>query len=70
MERKGAPIHEGGTYGNEDRDRKFGLLDKLAYGAGDFGCNMSFALKGTMTLFWTQFMGIDTIVMAGLTLIT
>lgn len=50
--------------------RKFGLLDKLAYGAGDFGCNMSFALKGTMTLFWTQFMGIDTIVMAGLTLVT
>ncbi len=50
--------------------RKFGLIDKLAYAAGDFGCNMSFALKGTMTLFWTQFMGIDTIVMAGLTLVT
>ncbi len=50
--------------------RKFGMRDKIAYAAGDFGCNMSFALKGTMTIFWTQFMGIDTIVMAGLTLIT
>lgn len=38
--------------------RKFGTRDKLAYAAGDFGCNMSFALKGTMSLFWTQFMGI------------
>ena len=55
---------------NTTETRKFGMLDKLAYGAGDFGCNMSFALKGTMTLFWTQFMGIDTIVMAGLTLVT
>ena len=39
--------------------RKFGLLDQLAYGAGDFGCNMSFALKGSLSLFWTQFMGIS-----------
>ena len=23
--------------------RKFGMLDCLAYAAGDFGCNMSFA---------------------------
>ena len=38
--------------------RKFGFLDKLAYAAGDFGCNMSFALKGTMAIFWTQFMRI------------
>jgi len=28
--------------------RKFGMRDNLAYAAGDFGCNMSFALKGTM----------------------
>ncbi len=39
--------------------RKFGMLDKLAYAAGDFGCNMSFALKGYLTIFWTQYMGID-----------
>ena len=39
--------------------RKFGLLDSVAYAAGDFGCNMSFALKGTMGIFWTQFMGLD-----------
>ena len=39
--------------------RKFGALDNIAYAAGDFGCNMSFALKGTMAIFWTQFMGLD-----------
>ncbi|MEG0910428.1 MAG: glycoside-pentoside-hexuronide (GPH):cation symporter [Ruthenibacterium sp.] len=49
--------------------RKFGMLDKVAYGAGDFGCNMSFALKGTLTIFWTQFMGIDSILMASLLLL-
>ncbi len=37
--------------------RKFGLLDSVSYAAGDLGCNMSFALKGTMALFWTQIMG-------------
>ena len=41
------------------RTRKFGMLDNLAYAAGDFGCNMSFALKGTMAIFWTQFMKMD-----------
>lgn len=49
--------------------RKFGWIDKLAYAAGDFGCNMSFGLKGTLTIFWTQFMGIDQVVMAGLLLL-
>ncbi len=39
--------------------RKFGMRDCLAYAAGDFGCNMSFALKGTMMIFWTQFMGLS-----------
>ncbi len=39
--------------------RKFGMRDCLAYAAGDLGCNMSFALKGTMSIFWTQFMGMD-----------
>ena len=45
------------TTNNEKR--KFGMLDNWAYAAGDFGCNMSFALKGTMAIFWTQFMGMD-----------
>ena len=39
--------------------RKFGMRDCLAYAAGDFGCNMSFALKSTMALFWTQVMGLS-----------
>ena len=39
--------------------RKFGIRDCLAYAAGDLGCNISFALKGTMSIFWTQFMGMD-----------
>ena len=39
--------------------RAFGIRDSVAYAAGDLGCNMSFALKGTMSIFWTQFMGMD-----------
>ncbi len=39
--------------------RKFGMRDNLAYAAGDFGCNMSFALKSTLIIFWTQFMGMN-----------
>ena len=46
--------------------RKFGMLDNLAYAAGDFGCNMSFALKDTLIIFWTQYMGMDSIWYAGL----
>ena len=38
---------------------KYSMIDNLAYAAGDFGCNMSFALKGTMAIFWTQFMRMD-----------
>ncbi len=38
--------------------RKFGIRDSISYAAGDLGCNMSFALKGTMALFWTQIMGL------------
>ena len=41
--------------------RTFGIIDSLSYAAGDFGCNMSFALKGTMAIFWTQFMRMDSI---------
>ena len=39
--------------------RPFGIRDSIAYAAGDLGCNMSFALKSTMSIFWTQFMGMD-----------
>ena len=39
--------------------RKFGMLDKVSYAAGDFGCNMSFALKSSiMAIFWTQYMAL------------
>lgn len=44
---------------DEKGHRKFGMRDCLAYAAGDLGCNMSFALKGTMAIFWTQFMKMD-----------
>ncbi len=40
-------------------NRKFSIRDCVAYAAGDLGCNMSFALKGTMAIFWTQFMQMD-----------
>ena len=40
-----------------EKVRPFGIRDSVAYAAGDLGCNMSFALKGTMALFWTQVMG-------------
>ncbi len=37
----------------------FGMRDKVAYAAGDLGCNMSFALKSSiMAIFWTQFMAL------------
>ena len=39
--------------------RKFGMRDKIAYAAGDFGCNMSFALISSyMADFYTQYIGI------------
>ena len=40
--------------------RKFGIRDKLAYAAGDLGCNMSFGLKGTVQTFWLVFMMLET----------
>ncbi len=40
--------------------RKFGMMDKLAYAAGDFGCNMSFSLKSTVQTFWLAYMMIET----------
>ena len=49
--------------------RKFSMRDNIAYAMGDFGCNMSFALKGTLIIFWTQFMGMDSMLYAGLLLL-
>ncbi len=40
--------------------RKFGMRDKLAYAAGDLGCNMSFSLKSTVQTFWLVYMMLDT----------
>ncbi len=40
--------------------RPFGIRDKLAYAAGDLGCNMSFALKGTVQTFWLVYMMMET----------
>ena len=44
---------------SETTTKKFGIRDSIAYAMGDLGCNMSFALKGTMALFWTQVMGLS-----------
>ena len=42
-----------------DGHRKFGILDSISYAAGDIGSNMSFALRPTLIIFWTQFMGMS-----------
>lgn len=49
--------------------RKFGMRDKIAYAAGDFGCNMSFALKGTVQTFWLVYMAMETGLLSGLLLL-
>ena len=41
---------------DENGKRKFGIWDKLAYAAGDLGCNMSFGLKSTVQTFWLAYM--------------
>ncbi|MBQ8719852.1 MAG: MFS transporter [Clostridia bacterium] len=40
--------------------RKFGIRDKLAYAAGDAGCNLSFGLKTTVQTFWLVYMMLET----------
>ena len=40
--------------------RKFGIRDKLAYAAGDAGCNLSFGLKSTVQTFWLVYMMLET----------
>ena len=49
--------------------RKFGMRDKLAYAAGDLGCNMSFALKGTVQTFWLVYMMMETGLLSALLLV-
>ena len=49
--------------------RKFGILDKLAYAAGDLGCNMSFGLKGTVQTFWLIYMAMETGILSALLLV-
>ncbi len=49
--------------------RKFGIRDKIAYAAGDLGCNMSFSLKGTVQTFWLVFMMMETGLLSALLLI-
>ncbi len=49
--------------------RKFGMRDKVAYALGDFGCNMSFALKGTVQTFWLVYMMMETGLLSGLLLL-
>jgi len=59
-----------GTLKMDNKAKKpFGWKDNLAYAAGDFGCNMSFALKSTLIIFWTQYMGMDSMLYAALLLI-
>ena len=36
------------------------MRDKIAYAAGDLGCNMSFSLKGTVQTFWLVYMMLET----------
>ena len=49
--------------------RPFGMRDKLAYAAGDLGCNMSFSLKSTVQTFWLVFMMLETGLLSALLLI-
>ncbi len=49
--------------------RPFGMRDKIAYAAGDFGCNMSFALKGTVQTFWLVYMMMETGLLSALLLV-
>lgn len=52
-----------------NQTRPFGIRDSLAYAAGDFGCNMSFALKGTVQTFWLVYMMLETGLLSALLLI-
>ena len=49
--------------------RPFGIWDKLAYAAGDIGCNMSFGLKTTVQTFWLIYMTMETGLLSALLLL-
>ena len=57
------------TEGAVIEKRKFSAIDKWAYAAGDFGCNMSFALKNLITIFYTLYIGLDAGIVAIIILI-
>ena len=44
----------------KNETRPFGIRDKLAYAAGDAGCNLSFGLKSTVQTFWLVYMMMET----------
>ena len=48
--------------------RKFGIIDCVAYAAGDLGCNMSFALKNTVQTFWFVYVAMNSKLHAALLL--
>ncbi len=48
---------------------KFGMRDKIAYAAGDYGCNMSFAVMGTVQNFWLVYMMLETGLLSALLLV-
>ena len=58
------------TPAQTDGKRPFGMRDKLAYAAGDFGCNMSFALKSTVQTFWLVYMYMEIGLLSILVLVT
>lgn len=62
MAKKQRPLDENGF-------PKFGFIDKFAYAAGDFGCNMSFALASYLSLFYTQYIGMSASLFAMLLMI-
>ena len=57
------------TQTNANGKRPFGIRDKIAYAAGDLGCNMSFSLKSTVQTFWLVFMMLETGLLSVLLLI-
>ena len=54
---------------DQNGKRKFGMLDKVAYAAGDLGCNMSFGLKATVQTFWLAYMMLETGLLSALLLV-
>ena len=54
---------------DQNGKRKFGIRDKLAYAAGDAGCNLSFGLKSTVQTFWLVYMMMETGLFAALLLL-